>query len=71
MGLNWFSYLLSHNAVAFPRFIRESMCLHPCAPYSETFFSPRSEEGNETMYLCIFDVRTEAWRSLHNAGDST
>ena len=25
----------------FPRFIRASMCLHPCVLYSEPFFSPK------------------------------
>ena len=25
----------------FPRFVRASICLHPCVPYSETFLRPR------------------------------
>ena len=44
----------------FPRCIRASMCLHPCVPYSEPFFSPRSVEGPETMSLFLFDGRPEA-----------
>ena len=52
-----------------PRFIRDSMCLHPCVPYSEPFFSPRREEGNDTIYLCVFDGSPEACRALNRSGD--
>ena len=54
----------------FPRFVRASMCLHPCVRYSEPFFSPRIEEGPENMSLCVFGGRPETCRALHNAGYS-
>ena len=56
--------------LVFPVLVRASMFFHPCVPYSEWFFSPRREEGPETVYLCVFGVRPRAWRALQNAGDS-
>ena len=43
------------------------MCLAPCAPYSDPFFSPRRDEGPETMSLCVFDGRPEACKELHRS----
>ena len=62
MGFYIVSYLFSCNAFSLQRFIRASMCLHPCVPYSELFFSPIIEEVPETMSICVFEGKSESWR---------
>ena len=52
------------------RFFRESMFLHPCALYSEPFLSPKIDKSPETMSLCVFNVRPEAWKALNISGGS-
>ena len=54
----------------FLRLIRSIICLAPCVPYRDSIFSPRRDEGTETMYICVFDGGNDACRELHRARDS-